>query len=82
MINFKRFTVTEHTGDRREAERVLSGRINKSRYKFLQRLCRVLSWRESCGHEHDCCGCLFMRELSLKVVNGQAVIVISDYFNY
>lgn len=68
--------------DYRVYEHRIEGRMTKSRYKILSRYVRVKSWREGCGHEWDCCGCMFAENLKLNYVGGVWKLILTQSFNY
>lgn len=68
--------------DWRTYEHIIDGRMTKLRYKILSRYVRKNSWREHCGHEWDCCGCMFAERLSLDYIGGIWKIIRGQSFNY
>lgn len=63
-------------------ERKFSGRLTKKRYKFLDSLTRRISYRENCGCEHDCCGCLFAVYYSFAYINNEVIVKMVQCRNY
>jgi hypothetical protein len=68
--------------DYRVYEHIIDGRMTKLRYKIINRYARKNSWREHCGHEWDCCGCMFARGMELEYKNNKWVLEMSESFNY
>jgi hypothetical protein len=68
--------------DWRRYEHPIEGRMTKLRYKILSRYTRKKSWREGCGHEWDCCGCMFAERMGLDYVDGKWKLILGQSFNY
>jgi hypothetical protein len=77
-----KFTLIDGDMDYRVYEHVIDGRMTKSRYKIINRYARKSSWREHCGHEWDCCGCMFARRMELKYKNNKWILGMVESFNY
>lgn len=82
LINWKRFV--DHSNDMDTAifVREFSGRITARRWKIISSFCRKHCWRVRCGHEYDCCGCLFAQDVNFTYKQNQVVITITQHFNY
>ena len=63
-------------------EHVISGRMTKLRYQIINRYARKNSWRKHCGHEWDCCGCMYARSMELEYKDNKWILGMSESFNY
>lgn len=63
-------------------EKTLIGRVTKKRYRMLSSYVRRKSYTTHCGHEWDCCGCLFAVSYVLKANNNQVTIQMIESRNY
>jgi hypothetical protein len=63
-------------------ERKFSGKMTKKRYKFLDSWTRRKSYREHCGCEWDCCGCLFAVSYNFRYKFNQVTITMVESRNY
>jgi hypothetical protein len=72
MRNFKEI---DGDMDYRLFEKTFVGRLTKCRYKSILKYCRVKTTRTHCGHEHDCCGCLFAESYSMKLIRVNTLIL-------
>jgi hypothetical protein len=77
-----KWTLIDGDMDWRRYEHPIEGRMTKLRYKILSRYARKKSWRESCGHEWDCCGCMFSEGMSLSYIDGKWKLILGQSFNY
>ena len=77
-----KFELVDSDFDFRSYLREISGRITYKRYKILQRYARKKSWRNSCGCEHDCCGCVFSEAMAIEVTHTGFKIYFSQSLNY
>lgn len=70
--------------DYRVYYRTFSGRMTKKRYQLIRRICRFYSrsFRYSCGHDWDCCGCLCGHSMTFTYKHNQVKIRISYSYNY
>lgn len=62
--------------------REIVGRITYKRHKLLQRYSRMKSWRNSCGCEHDCCGCVFSERMEIQTTSEGFKIYFTQSLNY
>jgi hypothetical protein len=62
--------------------RKFSGRMTKARYKILSRYCRKMIYRQRCGHDYDCCGCVFAEYYEFDYKQNQVIIYHSIHRNY
>jgi len=62
-------------------EKTLIGKVTKNRYKILSSYLRRKSYRQHCGHEWDCCGCVFAVSFSLQATNNQFTIQMVESRN-
>lgn len=81
-LNYQRFTLLEGDMDYRTYERVITGRITKSRWKIISKLARRLSNSFHCGCPHDCCGCLSSQYIDVNYQNGETRLTLTQSFNY
>jgi hypothetical protein len=79
MRNFKYVDGDESS---RLFEKTLIGKITKNRYKVLSSYVRRKSYRQHCGCEWDCCGCVFAVSYSLQMTNNQVTIQMVESRNY
>jgi len=77
-----KFTLIDGDMDYSVYEHVISGRMTKLRYQIINRYARKKSWRESCGHEWDCCGCMYAQGMKLEYKDNKWVLYKSEHFNY
>ena len=77
-----KWVLTDGDIDYRTYEYPIEGRMTRLRYKILSRYTRKKSWREDCGHEWDCCGCMFAERMSLSYVSGNWKLILGQSFNY
>jgi len=77
-----KFNIIDADMDYRTYEHTIDGRMTKLRYKIINRYARKNSWREHCGHEWDCCGCMFARNVELEYQNNKWTLRMSENFNY
>jgi hypothetical protein len=69
--------------ERRVMVREFSGRMTKKRWKRLQRWARINTKDHGhCGHEHDCCGCMYKVEASVSYKFNQVTITLIGHYNY
>ncbi len=61
--------------------RQFSGRMTKLRWKIISRYVRKMYWRESCNHEWDCCGCVFMEYGNFSYSKNQVTIIKTTCMN-
>jgi hypothetical protein len=61
-----------------------SGRMTKERYKKLDSFCRLNSrpFRYRCGHDWDCCGCIFAVSMSFEYRHNQVTVHLTHHRNY
>ena len=78
----REFTLIDGDFDYRRYEKAIDGRMTKLRYKIISRYARKKSWREHCGHEWDCCGCMFAESYNLSYTNGIWKLTVGQSFNY
>ena len=80
-----------------ESIRRISGRVTKQRRKMIEKIVRNFNHRWDapygvspngyayrCGHEHDCCGCLSSKWMSVefKSLGKSHVAVLTMYESY
>lgn len=70
--------------DREVFTREFSGRLTRERYKRIDRFCRAASrpLKYRCGHDYDCCGCVFAMSMSFTYKQNLVVIRVIYYRNY
>ncbi len=78
----KHFNLVDGTDETSVYERKFSGRLTRKRYKLLDSLTRKRSYRENCGHEWDCCGCVFAVCYSFVYRNNQVIVRMVQFRNY
>lgn len=78
-------------GDREDfaGSRLITGRLTKKRYKLIKRSLRARNRafdedysHGRCGHDYDCCGCVFAEKYSMRVVGNKIVIIHFQSRNY
>lgn len=79
MKNFKLVNGDESVSN---FERVLNGKVTKSRYKLLASYVRRKSFSFNCGCDWDCCGCVFQENYGINISNNQIRITMSQHRNY
>jgi hypothetical protein len=87
MRNFKNIS---EDYDRYESVRELVGRVTDKRIQAIDSF--VMAFNEenrypygqgySCGHIHDCCGCLSSSYMSLEVTDNSIKIYHTENYNY
>ena len=78
----KKFVEVSGDYDYKIYSRSFSGKMTKKRYKQLYHFCRLNSYSQHCHHEWDCCGCLHNQTLSFTYKHNQAIITLTQSFNY
>lgn len=70
--------------DREVFTREFSGRLTRARYKLIDRFCRAASrrFKYRCGHDYDCCGCVFAVSMSFQYKQNLVVIHLTYHRNY
>lgn len=70
--------------DRNHYIRQFSGRMTKRRYKILSHFCRYYSrpFRYRCGHDWDCCGCVFAISMYFEYKQNQVTVHLVHHRNY
>lgn len=63
-------------------EHVIDGRMTKLRYKIISRYVRKNSWRGHCGHEWDCCGCMYAQSMDLEYKDNKWTLYKVNNYNY
>lgn len=95
------FTFTSNSDyDHHEQTRTITGRITKKRYEIIRRYMKHYNERfrapygrsergypYTCGHDHDCCGCLCRASMyldfsSIDTFVSKVVLTIDKSFNY
>lgn len=84
MKRFKRIDGPDGTldSDTKYYARSFTGKLTKARAAKLDYICSRHTWRESCGHKWDCCGCQFQESWRWVYAAGQVTIIIKKDFNY
>jgi hypothetical protein len=77
-----KFTLIDGDMDYSVYEHVISGRMTKLRYQIINRYARKKRWHESCGHEWDCCGCMYAQGMKLEYKDNKWILYKSEHFNY
>lgn len=70
--------------DREHYTRSFSGKMTKERYKKLSSFCRFHSrpFRYRCGHEWDCCGCIFAVDMYFTYKYNCVTVHLIHHRNY
>jgi hypothetical protein len=77
-----KFELIDGDMDYRVYEHVIDGRMTKLRYKIINRYARKRNWRGHCGHEWDCCGCMYAQGMDLEYKDNKWVLYKTESFNY
>lgn len=85
-INWRREWVEveqeEPSHDLRKYRREFTGKMTKRRWEIIDSYCRRNSFRDHCGCEWDCCGCLCGQSMSFSYKYNQVRIGLTQSFNY
>jgi hypothetical protein len=68
--------------DHKVYQRYFSGRITKGRWKIINHYCRLNTFDNNCGCEHDCCGHLYRQTMTFSYTFNQVVITVTRHYNY
>lgn len=98
---FRRFVDTSNSDyDHRESTRTITGRLTQKRYDVIRKYMKQYNERfrtpygrsergypYTCGHDHDCCGCLISGDMQLDFSGlganlSKVVLTINQSYNY
>ena len=88
MRNFKPTEKSDY--DYYQTSRTIVGRVTPQRVNRIQSFIDGFNEENrypygqgySCGHTHDCCGCLVSERMSMDVSDGSITIYHNQTFNY
>ena len=89
MRNFN-YQQHESDYDRYVSSRTIVGRVTPQRVGRIQSFIDAFNDENrypygqgySCGHTHDCCGCLVSESMSMDVIDNSITIYHNQSFNY
>ena len=88
MRNFKPIEKSDY--DYYQTSRAIVGRVTPQRVNRIQSFIDAFNEENrypygqgySCGHQHDCCGCLISESMSINVTDGSITIYHNQSYNY